>query len=97
MEWMAALSPEGDRGYNACLVLAERYRNTPVLIPCHKDEKAMATAMIIWIQVIIHIVSFQNIMSDRDTKFISALWTNIHNIFGTEQSLSTAYHPHFDG
>ncbi|MBW0527851.1 hypothetical protein O181_067566 [Austropuccinia psidii MF-1] len=35
--------------------------------------------------------------SDRDSKFTSALWTNIHNFFGTKFSISTAYNPHTVG
>ncbi|MBW0582910.1 hypothetical protein O181_122625 [Austropuccinia psidii MF-1] len=40
---------------------------------------------------------FTNIISDRDPKFTSALWTNLHQLFGTELSFSTAYHPQTDG
>ncbi|MBW0581126.1 hypothetical protein O181_120841 [Austropuccinia psidii MF-1] len=39
---------------------------------------------------------FTNIISDRDPKFTSALWTNIHQLFGTKLSFSTAYHPQTD-
>ncbi|MBW0517553.1 hypothetical protein O181_057268 [Austropuccinia psidii MF-1] len=38
-----------------------------------------------------------NIISDRDPKFTPALWTNIHRLFGTKLSFSTAYHPQTDG
>ncbi|MBW0564895.1 hypothetical protein O181_104610 [Austropuccinia psidii MF-1] len=31
--------------------------------------------------------------SDRDTNSTSVLWTNLHNLFGTKFSFSTAYHP----
>ncbi|MBW0516324.1 hypothetical protein O181_056039 [Austropuccinia psidii MF-1] len=32
-----------------------------------------------------------------DSKFTSALWTNLHQLFGTKLSFSTAYHPQTDG
>ncbi|MBW0495851.1 hypothetical protein O181_035566 [Austropuccinia psidii MF-1] len=51
----------------------------------------------IWNKVISHTGLFQNIISDRDPKFTSALWTNLHNLFGTKLSFSTAYHPQTDG
>ncbi|MBW0507192.1 hypothetical protein O181_046907 [Austropuccinia psidii MF-1] len=35
--------------------------------------------------------------SDRDSKFTSALWTNLHQVFGTKLSFSTAYNPQNDG
>ncbi|MBW0496841.1 hypothetical protein O181_036556 [Austropuccinia psidii MF-1] len=40
---------------------------------------------------------FKNIISDRDPKFKSALWTNLYTILGTKPSFSTAYHPQTDG
>ncbi|MBW0535121.1 hypothetical protein O181_074836 [Austropuccinia psidii MF-1] len=48
-------------------------------------------------KVISHTGLFQNIKGDRDPKFTSALWTNLHNLFGTKFSFSTAYHPKTDG
>ncbi|MBW0564530.1 hypothetical protein O181_104245 [Austropuccinia psidii MF-1] len=40
---------------------------------------------------------FRNIISDRDSKFTSVLWTNIHQLFGTNLCFSTAYDPQTDG
>ncbi|MBW0564717.1 hypothetical protein O181_104432 [Austropuccinia psidii MF-1] len=93
MDWVTELPPGVDRSYNACLVLVDRYSKTPMFLPCHKDDTAMDTAIMIWNKVISHTGLFQNIISDRDPKFTSALWTNLHSFFGTELSFSTAYHP----
>ncbi|MBW0544089.1 hypothetical protein O181_083804 [Austropuccinia psidii MF-1] len=82
MDCVAALPPGGDRSYNACLVLVDRYSKTPMFLPCHKDDTAMDTAIMIWNKVISHTGLFQNIISDRDPKFTSALWTSLHNLFG---------------
>ncbi|MBW0547937.1 hypothetical protein O181_087652 [Austropuccinia psidii MF-1] len=38
-----------------------------------------------------------NIISDRDPKFTSALWTNLHQLFGPKLSFYTSYHPQTDG
>ncbi|MBW0461718.1 hypothetical protein O181_001433 [Austropuccinia psidii MF-1] len=86
MDWVTALPPGGDRSFNACLVLVDRYRKTPVFLPFHKDDTAMEKAIIIWNRVISHTGLFQNIISDRDSKFTSKLWTNLHNLFGTKLS-----------
>ncbi|MBW0569058.1 hypothetical protein O181_108773 [Austropuccinia psidii MF-1] len=86
MDWTTALPPGGDRSYNACLVLVDRYSKTPMFLPCHKDYTAMDTAIMIWNEVISHTGLFQNIISDRDPKFTSALWTNLHSLFGTKLS-----------
>ncbi|MBW0521621.1 hypothetical protein O181_061336 [Austropuccinia psidii MF-1] len=96
MDWVKQLPPGGDRSYNACLVLADIYRTTQMFLPCHKDDTAMDTAIMIWNNVIRHTGIFQNIIIDRDPKFTSALWTNLHNLFGTKLSFSEAYHPQTD-
>ncbi|MBW0538118.1 hypothetical protein O181_077833 [Austropuccinia psidii MF-1] len=97
MDWVTALPPGGDRSYNSCLVLADRYSKTPMFLPFHKDGTAMDTAIMIWNKAISHTGLFQNIISDRDPQFTSALWTKLHNLFGTKLSFSTAYHPQTAG
>ncbi|MBW0535005.1 hypothetical protein O181_074720 [Austropuccinia psidii MF-1] len=67
-----------------------------MFLPCHKDDTAIDTAIMIWNKVISHTGLFQNIISDRDEKFTSELWTNLHNLFGTKLSFSTAYDPQTD-
>ncbi|MBW0583568.1 hypothetical protein O181_123283 [Austropuccinia psidii MF-1] len=93
MDCITALPPSGEKRYNAFLVIVDRYSKTPIFLPCHKYDKAMVTALLLWGKVISHTGLFKNIISDRDLKFKSALWTNIHRLFGTKLSLSTAYHP----
>ncbi|MBW0516414.1 hypothetical protein O181_056129 [Austropuccinia psidii MF-1] len=93
MDWVTAVPPGGDRSYNGCLLIADRYRKPSMLLPCQKDDKDMDTAIMIWNKVISHTGLFQIIISDRDPKFTSALWTNLHDLFGTKLSFSTAYHP----
>ncbi|MBW0539734.1 hypothetical protein O181_079449 [Austropuccinia psidii MF-1] len=36
-------------------------------------------------------------ISERDLKFTSELWTNLPQLFGEALSFSTAYHPQTDG
>ncbi|MBW0510959.1 hypothetical protein O181_050674 [Austropuccinia psidii MF-1] len=96
MVWVKALPPGGDRSFNACLLSADRYSKTPMFLPYHKDDTAMDTSIIIWNRVIIHTGLFQNIISDRDPKLTSELWTNLHNFFGTKLSFSRAYYPQAD-
>ncbi|MBW0518014.1 hypothetical protein O181_057729 [Austropuccinia psidii MF-1] len=57
----------------------------------------MDTALFFWNRVISHTGLFKNIISDRDQKFTSALWTNLHKTLGTKLSFSTEYHPQTDG
>ncbi|MBW0546302.1 hypothetical protein O181_086017 [Austropuccinia psidii MF-1] len=57
----------------------------------------MDTALLIWNRVVSWTGIFTNIISDRDPKLTSELWTNLHQLFGTTLYLSTAYHPQTDG
>ncbi|MBW0578917.1 hypothetical protein O181_118632 [Austropuccinia psidii MF-1] len=93
MDWVTGLPPGGDRSYNACLVIADIACKTPIFLPCHKDDTAMVTDLLICDRVISWTGILTNIISNRDPKFISALWTNLHKLFGTKLSLPTAYHP----
>ncbi|MBW0491295.1 hypothetical protein O181_031010 [Austropuccinia psidii MF-1] len=97
MDWVTALPQSGNKSYNSCLVIVDRYSKTPIFLPCHKDDTAMDTALLLWSRVISHTGLFKNIISDRDPKVTSSLWTNPHRFLGTKLSFSTAYHPQTDG
>ncbi|MBW0523500.1 hypothetical protein O181_063215 [Austropuccinia psidii MF-1] len=93
MNWVTVLPPGGDRSYNACLVIVEILSKDPIFLQFHKDDKAMDTALLIWNRVVSWTGIFTNIISDKDPKFTSALWTNLHQLFRTKLSFSKAYHP----
>ncbi|MBW0463134.1 hypothetical protein O181_002849 [Austropuccinia psidii MF-1] len=81
MDWVTGLPLGGDRSYNAYLVIADRFSETPIFLLCHKDDTAMDTALLIWNRVISWTGIFTNIISDRDPKLNSSLWTNLHRLF----------------
>ncbi|MBW0473418.1 hypothetical protein O181_013133 [Austropuccinia psidii MF-1] len=97
MDWVTALPPGGERSYNACLVIVDRYSKTPIFLPCHKDDTAMDITHFLWNRVTSHTALFRNILSERAPKFTSALWTNLYRFFGTKLLFSMAYHPQTDG
>ncbi|MBW0500998.1 hypothetical protein O181_040713 [Austropuccinia psidii MF-1] len=97
MDWVTALPKSGDKHYNACLVILDRYRKTLIFVPCHKDDTAMDAVVLLWIRFISHTGLFMNIISDRDPNLTSALWTNLHRLSGTKLSFYRAYHPQKDG
>ncbi|MBW0535435.1 hypothetical protein O181_075150 [Austropuccinia psidii MF-1] len=97
MDWVTGLAPGGDRSYNSCLVIVDIFGKTPIFLPCHKDNTAMDTALLIWNRVVSWNGIFTNIIIDRDPKFNSAPWKNLHQLFGTKLSFSTAYHSQTDG
>ncbi|MBW0510162.1 hypothetical protein O181_049877 [Austropuccinia psidii MF-1] len=96
MDWVTTIPPGGDRSYNACLVLVDRLSKASMFLPYHKDDKDRDTAIMIWNKAISLTGLFQNIISDRDTKLTSAFCTNLHNLFETKLSFSTAYNPQTD-
>ncbi|MBW0569927.1 hypothetical protein O181_109642 [Austropuccinia psidii MF-1] len=73
-DWVTALSPSGENSYNASLVIVDRYRKTPILLPCHKDDTSIDTAS--------HKGIFKNIIIDRVPELTFALWTNLHRFLG---------------
>ncbi|MBW0490419.1 hypothetical protein O181_030134 [Austropuccinia psidii MF-1] len=97
MDWVTGRPPGGDRGYNVFLVIVDRFSKTPIFLPYYKEDTAMETALLILNRVISWTGIFTYIISYRDPKFTSALWTNLHQLFGTKLSFFTAYHPQTDG
>ncbi|MBW0464555.1 hypothetical protein O181_004270 [Austropuccinia psidii MF-1] len=47
MYWVAELTPSGYISYDACLVILERYRKTPIFLPFNEDDTAMDTAFLL--------------------------------------------------
>ncbi|MBW0497682.1 hypothetical protein O181_037397 [Austropuccinia psidii MF-1] len=97
MDLVTSLPPGGEKCYSSCLVIVDRYSKTPIFLPYHKDDTAMYTALLIWNRVISHNCLFENISSDKDPTFTSALWTNLHKLLHTKLAFSTSYHPQKDG
>ncbi|MBW0529596.1 hypothetical protein O181_069311 [Austropuccinia psidii MF-1] len=69
LDWVTSLPPGGEKSYNACPVIVDRYSKTPIFLPFHKDDTAMDTPLLIWNKVISITGLFRNIISDRDPKF----------------------------
>ncbi|MBW0474618.1 hypothetical protein O181_014333 [Austropuccinia psidii MF-1] len=78
MDWVIGLPPVGDTSYNACLMIVDRFSKTTIFLPCHKDDTAMDTPLLIWNREVSGTFIFTNIIGDRDPKFTSELWSNLH-------------------
>ena len=57
----------------------------------------MDVALLFWNRIIADVGIPKIIISDRDPKFTSEFWRNLHDILGTTLAFSTAYHPQTDG
>ncbi|MBW0485893.1 hypothetical protein O181_025608 [Austropuccinia psidii MF-1] len=86
MDWVTALPPGGEKCYNACLIIVDRYSKNPIFLQSHKDETAMDKVLLIWNRVIYHTGILKHSISDRDSKLISALWKSLNMILGTKLS-----------
>ncbi|MBW0534751.1 hypothetical protein O181_074466 [Austropuccinia psidii MF-1] len=96
MGWVTGLAPRGKENFNSCLVMVDRYSKSVRGLPCHKEETAMDTALLFWNNIISTCGVPEIIISDRDPKFTSKLWTNLYEILGTKVAFYTAYHPQTD-
>ncbi|MBW0569344.1 hypothetical protein O181_109059 [Austropuccinia psidii MF-1] len=96
MDWVTVLVPGGKENFNSCLIIANRLSKSLRCLPCHKEDTAMDTSLLFWNNIISTCRVPKIIISDRDPKLTSELWTNLYNMLGTKLAFSTAYHPQKD-
>ncbi|MBW0577863.1 hypothetical protein O181_117578 [Austropuccinia psidii MF-1] len=77
--------------------MVDRFRNSMMCLPCHKEDTAMDTALLFWNNIISTCGVPKIVISDRDPKFTSEFWTNLYDMLGTKLAFSTAYHPQTEG
>ncbi|MBW0536716.1 hypothetical protein O181_076431 [Austropuccinia psidii MF-1] len=97
MDWVTGLAPGGKDNFNACLVIVDRFSKSGRCLPCHKEDTAMDTALLFCNDIISTCGVPKIIISDRDTRFTSEIWTNLYEILGNILSFYTPYHPQTDG
>ncbi|MBW0544335.1 hypothetical protein O181_084050 [Austropuccinia psidii MF-1] len=97
MDWVTGIVPRGKKNLNAFFIIADRFRKCVRCLPCHKDDRAMDTALLIWNNIISTCGVPKIIISDMDPKLTLELWTNLYGMLGTKLALYTAYHPQTDG
>ncbi|XP_057760830.1 uncharacterized protein LOC130981242 [Arachis stenosperma] len=89
--------PRTRSGCDAIWVVVDRLTKSahflPIRISCTMEELAR-----MYIKEIVRLHGVPStIISDRDPRFTSRFWGAFQRAFGTQQSLSTAYHPQIDG
>ncbi|MBW0475429.1 hypothetical protein O181_015144 [Austropuccinia psidii MF-1] len=97
MDWVSGLFPRGKENFNAFLVIAYRFKKSMRCLPCHKEDTEMDTDLLFWNNIISTCGVPKIIISDKDPKFTSEVWTSLYDILGTKLAFSTAYHPQTDG
>ncbi|MBW0522289.1 hypothetical protein O181_062004 [Austropuccinia psidii MF-1] len=88
MDWVTELPPSVFKLYNSFSVILDRYSKSTILLPYHKNDTAMDTALLPWNRVISHTGLLKKIISDREPKLTSLVWTDLHILFWTKLSFS---------
>ncbi|MBW0462375.1 hypothetical protein O181_002090 [Austropuccinia psidii MF-1] len=97
MDWATVLVPGGKEKFNALLIIVDMVSKSMRCLPCHKEDKAMDTSLLLRNNIISTCRVPKIIFSDRDPKFPSEFWTNRYDMLGAKRSFSTAYHSQTDG
>ncbi|MBW0556468.1 hypothetical protein O181_096183 [Austropuccinia psidii MF-1] len=90
MDWVTGLVPGGTEKINAFLIIVDRFRKRMRCLPCHKEDTGMDTALLFWNNIISTCGVPKIIISDRDPKLTSEVWTNLYDMLGTKLDFSTA-------
>ena len=95
MDFITSL-PES-RGFDAILVMVDRFSKLAHMVPTKGCATALETAKLFLNAWWKHHGLPRVIVSDRDPKFTSAFWRHFFRRVGTKLTFSTAFHPQTDG
>ena len=89
--------PETNEGYNAIVVVVDRLTKMTHFIPCTTKVTTQQLAQLFLTNIFrLHGIP-EEIISDRDRRFTSHFWRELCLLLGTQQNMSTPYHPQTDG
>jgi len=89
--------PKGKGGNDAIWVVVDRLMKSALFLPTKMTDPVDKLARLYVNEVVrLHGVPL-SIVSDRDPRFTSRLWSCLQRALGTEVNLSTAFHPQTDG
>ncbi len=96
MDFVTGL-PETPRDHDAILVVVDRLSKMAYFLACRTQITALETAYLLFDRVFAQHGLPSEIVSDRDTRFASNVFRHLCELYGTQQRMSTAYHPQTDG
>jgi hypothetical protein len=96
MDFITSL-PMTVSGHDAITVFVDKLTKMCHLAAVTKDITAVEVANVFVDRIYCLHGLPKVIVSDRDTKFTSAFWKQLHARLGTKLSMSTAFHPQTDG
>lgn len=84
-------------GFDAILVVVDRFTKMAVFIPARKEDTAADFASQFWKWVYPRFGVPDTIVSDRGPLFVSSFWAAMTEMTGVKRKLSSAAHPETDG
>ena len=96
MDFIGPLPPSPE-GYNFIWVVIDRLTSMVHLVALKTSATAVEVADRYLKEIVrLHGVA-SSIVSDRDPRFTSAFWAEVHRLLGTKLMMSTSFHPQTDG
>jgi len=89
--------PTTPSGFDSLLVIVDRLTKRIHLAPTAESADAPAIARLFFDTVFRHHGLPQQIVSDRDPRFVSNFWRALFSLTGTKLAMSTSNHPQTDG
>jgi hypothetical protein len=84
--------------FDTVMTVTDKYSKAVRFLPGRKDWSAAEWAEAVYEGVTINGWGYpRTLVSDRDRRFLSALWNSILELSGTKHVTTTAYHPSADG
>ena len=97
VDFITDLPETASTKYTSICVFVDRLTKMVHLAPTVKDLTAEGFAQL-FVENVVRLHGMPaEIVSDRDKLFTSPFWTALSALFGTQRSMSTAFHPQSDG
>jgi hypothetical protein len=96
MDFVGGL-PTTRKRHDYLFVVVDMFKKMCIIMPCKKTIKGQEVANLFFEQIWVYFGIPRSIISDRDTRFISAFWTTFWENMDTKLNRSTTFHPQTDG
>lgn len=96
MDFITHLPPT-KKGHTSIYVVVDRLSKMCKMAPCHDTSTAEDVAKIFRDIIFCNFGLPKDIVSDRDSRFKSAFWTELCKLIDIAPKMSTAFHPETDG
>jgi hypothetical protein len=89
MDFMVSLSPS--KGFDEIMVVVDRFNKMAHFIPTKENATTQETGSLFFTHVFKHRGLLKDIVSNRDSKFISKFWQALWKCMGSELKMNTSF------